>query len=217
MASNQNVNKVVYAGTTLIDLTGDDVTAASVLSGKKFHLPSGAAATGTIPSQAAQTITPGTSNKTIAAGKYLSGAQTIAGSSNLVASKIKSGVSIFGVTGSYKGELPATVTSVATPTWNQGTINTGGDFKSSTTTIRTNPTQFSGDAVMIQAPAGYQIAGRVYTSSDAYVGYILFAEKILIFELTPGRIYRFLLQKTDESTISPSTAPTVTFKQITWG
>ena len=49
MANNQNVNKVVYAGTTLIDLTGDDVTAASVLSGKKFHLPSGAAATGTMP------------------------------------------------------------------------------------------------------------------------------------------------------------------------
>ena len=49
MASNQNVNKVVYAGTTLIDLTGDDVTAASVLSGKKFHLPSGAEATGTMP------------------------------------------------------------------------------------------------------------------------------------------------------------------------
>ena len=48
MANNQNVNKVVYAGTTLIDLTGDDVTAGDVLSGKKFHLPSGAAATGTM-------------------------------------------------------------------------------------------------------------------------------------------------------------------------
>lgn len=48
MASNQNVNKVVYAGTTLIDLTGDDVTAGDVLSGKKFHLPSGAQAIGTM-------------------------------------------------------------------------------------------------------------------------------------------------------------------------
>ena len=48
MANNQNVNKVVYAGTTLIDLTGDDVTAGDVLSGKKFHLPSGAEATGTL-------------------------------------------------------------------------------------------------------------------------------------------------------------------------
>lgn len=48
MANNQNVNKVVYAGTTLIDLTGDDVTAGDVLSGKKFHLPSGAEATGAL-------------------------------------------------------------------------------------------------------------------------------------------------------------------------
>lgn len=47
MANNQNVNKVVYGNTALIDLTGDDVTAGDVLSGKRFHLPSGAQALGT--------------------------------------------------------------------------------------------------------------------------------------------------------------------------
>lgn len=41
------VNKVIYGGQTLIDLTGDDVTADDVLEGKKFHLPSGANGTGT--------------------------------------------------------------------------------------------------------------------------------------------------------------------------
>ena len=46
MANNQYVNKVIYGGQTLIDLTGDDVTAANVLSGIKFHLPSGAQGTG---------------------------------------------------------------------------------------------------------------------------------------------------------------------------
>jgi len=45
--ANQYVNKVIYGGETLIDLTNDDVTAAQVLSGAKFHLPSGASATGT--------------------------------------------------------------------------------------------------------------------------------------------------------------------------
>lgn len=44
--ANQYINKVVYGGNTLIDLTGDDVTASDVLSGKKFHLPSGAEGTG---------------------------------------------------------------------------------------------------------------------------------------------------------------------------
>ena len=44
---NTYVNKVIYGGTTLIDLTADTVTAAQVLSGATFHLPSGATATGT--------------------------------------------------------------------------------------------------------------------------------------------------------------------------
>lgn len=50
--------------------------------------------------QGAQTITPGTSNKSIASGTYLTGTQTILGDANLVASNIKSGKTIFGVEGS---------------------------------------------------------------------------------------------------------------------
>lgn len=53
--------------------------------------------------QGAQTITPGTSDQTIAASTWLTGAQTISGDANLVAGNIKSGTSIFGVTGTYSG------------------------------------------------------------------------------------------------------------------
>lgn len=35
------VNKVQFGGNTLIDLTSDTVSAADVLSGKRFHLPNG--------------------------------------------------------------------------------------------------------------------------------------------------------------------------------
>ena len=56
-----------------------------------------------VTKQAAATYTPSTSNQTIAASQYLSGAQTIKGDANLVAGNIKSGVSIFGVTGTYAG------------------------------------------------------------------------------------------------------------------
>lgn len=46
--ANTYVNKVVLGnGTTLIDLTQDDVLVSDVLSGKKFHLPSGESSTGT--------------------------------------------------------------------------------------------------------------------------------------------------------------------------
>lgn len=56
-----------------------------------------------LTTQAAQTITPGTSDKTIASGRYLTGTQTIKGDANLVAGNIKSGVSIFGVEGTHAG------------------------------------------------------------------------------------------------------------------
>lgn len=56
-----------------------------------------------VTKKSAATYTPGTSDQNIASGQYLSGAQTIKGDANLVAGNIKSGVSIFGVTGTYAG------------------------------------------------------------------------------------------------------------------
>lgn len=92
-----NVKSIV----TMEEGTKEATAAASdILSGKIAYGANGVKLTGTIASQAAQTITPGTSNKTIAAGKYLSGVQTIKGDSNLKAANIKKGVSIFGVAGS---------------------------------------------------------------------------------------------------------------------
>lgn len=74
-------------------------TAGTVRSGYKFVNSSGQLITGTIPSKGAQTYTPKTVSQTISSGQYLSGNQTIQGDGNLIASNIKSGVSIFGVSG----------------------------------------------------------------------------------------------------------------------
>ena len=54
-----------------------------------------------LDTQDAQTFVPGVSSQTIAAGKYLTGAQTIAGDDNLVQGNIAAGNSIFGVSGSF--------------------------------------------------------------------------------------------------------------------
>ena len=56
------------------------------------------------PTKGAQTYTPTTTDQTISSGRWLTGAQTIKGDANLVAAKIKNGVSIFGVSGSYSGQ-----------------------------------------------------------------------------------------------------------------
>lgn len=63
--ANQYVNKVIFGDETLIDLTGDTAVASDVLSGKKFHLKSGAQATGTC------TYDANTSDATAAAAEIL--------------------------------------------------------------------------------------------------------------------------------------------------
>lgn len=47
MASNEYINKVIYGGNTLIDLTADTVTADKILSGYTAHAASGEPITGT--------------------------------------------------------------------------------------------------------------------------------------------------------------------------
>ncbi len=95
------VNKVQRAdGTVELDVSGVTAAAEDVVAGKKFVGADGVLREGTIPSKSAATYTPKTTNQTIAAGQYLTGAQTIAGDANLVAANIVKGKSIFGVAGS---------------------------------------------------------------------------------------------------------------------
>lgn len=64
--ANQYVNKVIYGGNTLIDLTGDTVTADKLASGIKAHDKSGAQITGT------NTYDADTSDATATASEILS-------------------------------------------------------------------------------------------------------------------------------------------------
>lgn len=87
-----------------------NVSAGYVSKGTSGTITVSGSETEQLTTKAAATITPGTSNQTIAAGTYLTGAQTISGDANLVAANIKSGVSIFGVEG---GLTAATVSQDA--------------------------------------------------------------------------------------------------------
>lgn len=99
----------IISGNTILGLAGTATSDATIraesqlLKGVIAYGKNGVKYTGTIASLAAKTYTPGTSNQTIAAGQYLSGAQTIKGDANLKAANIKNGVSIFGITGTYEG------------------------------------------------------------------------------------------------------------------
>lgn len=81
--------------------TADGTVAANQMLAGAVGYAKGRKVTGSIPSKGAASFRPGTASQTIAAGQYLSGAQTIEGDANLLAANIRQGVSIFGVAGGY--------------------------------------------------------------------------------------------------------------------
>ena len=91
-------NKLTLTKTVSVTPT---VTAGYVSSGTATN--SNVSLTANVTTKGTATITPTTTNQTIASGTYLTGTQTISGDSNLVAGNIKSGTTIFGVTGTYSG------------------------------------------------------------------------------------------------------------------
>jgi hypothetical protein len=102
-ATISGTSATVSTGTNTLTLSKTvsvtpSVTAGYVSSGTAGN--SSVSLTASVTTKAAATITPGTSDQTIASGTYLTGAQTISGDANLVASNIVSGKSIFGVSGS---------------------------------------------------------------------------------------------------------------------
>ncbi len=90
----------VEQATPSIDVSSGGLITASATQGEGYVSAGTKSATKQLTVQAEQTITPGTSDKTIPSGRYLTGVQTIKGDPNLIAENIKSGVSIFGILGS---------------------------------------------------------------------------------------------------------------------
>ena len=104
---------VVTANVTGSSSVTPTVSAGYVSSGTGGTISVSGSSTYQLTTQAAQTITPGTQNITVASGRWLTGAQTVSGDANLVAANIANGVTIFGVQGTHAG---GTDTSDATAT-----------------------------------------------------------------------------------------------------
>lgn len=119
--------------------------------------------------QAAQTITPSTLDKTIAAGKYLTGTQTIKGDANLKAENIAEGVSIFGVTGTHSGgegiELPTLTNEGTAAELASGKQLIDGDGNIVTGTMTNNGAiSYTMDGIntkSVSVPSGYTSGGIV--------------------------------------------------------
>ena len=137
------------------NLTGD-----YILTGHSAYDNAGNLVVGSIPFKAAATYTPTTSNQTIAAGQYLSGAQTIAGDADLVASNIRKGVNIFNVTGTY-----------STVTGNNITALTAASLRSGYAGFANGGNQINGTmpdiTVTSSITASANMTGKYFTTSGA--------------------------------------------------
>lgn len=111
---SKNVSKVEINGATLIDISNDTVAANILAEGYTAHDKTGNTITGTLTQQSGKTVTPGTSDVVaVESGKYTTGTVYIKGDSNLTADNIKSGTSIFGVTGTYVDSTPIEISTDA--------------------------------------------------------------------------------------------------------
>lgn len=125
------------------------VSAGYVTSGTAGN--SSVSLTASVTTKAAATITPTTSNQTISSGTYLTGTQTISGDANLVAGNIKSGTTIFGVTGTYSGG---------------GTSKNAQILQSTTRTTSTSYTKLCGD-LTVSKTGTYDVYWTYFRSSTS--------------------------------------------------
>lgn len=101
MATNQYVNKVVYDGNTLIDLTADTAVATDVLSGKYFHLASGERV------QGACTYDADTTDANAMAGEILSGKTAYVNGNKITGSMPNNGATNVTVSSVAGASIPA--------------------------------------------------------------------------------------------------------------
>lgn len=126
-----------YMGTTSgassvrVDTSDATAVAGDLLRGKIAYA-GGQRLTGAMSELDAQTITPNTSDQTIAAGQYLAGEQTIKGDINLLPKNIAYGVNLFGVEGSLLGGALKTATG-------SQTIGTGSNVSITVTGLDFDP------------------------------------------------------------------------------
>lgn len=198
------VNKVVYDDKTLIDLTGDTVTPAKMLSGTTAHDKSGAVVTGTIPIKTSSNLSASGATVSVPAGYYASDASksVATGEATTPATTITENPSIWI---NSAGKITASVsgTKSVTPTVSEGYVSSGTEGTITvngyaTKQLATWParTITPSTSSQIAVPAGYYTTGDITVEAipDYFVNPAASAENMVYTPTTknltiPARTY----------------------------
>lgn len=186
MAENQYVNKVVYGGQTLIDLTADTITAGDLAAGVTAHDKSGASITGT------DTRDSDTSKDTAAVAEILAGKTAHARGAQLVGTMKNNGGTGVTITskdgttipqGYYDGSGKAMIDAASATALVAGNVKQGvsilgvtGTYAGEATKLQTKNVTPSTTSQTITADTGYDalssvsVAAIPYTETDNSAG-----------------------------------------------
>ena len=114
--ASKNVATMTHPKPTLSLASGTGIVTASHQQAAGYVSAGTTSETLQLTTQAAQTITPGTTDQTIASGRYLTGTQIIKGDSDLLAYNIRKNVNLFNITGTFSPTLKISATQLGSGT-----------------------------------------------------------------------------------------------------
>ena len=132
VAANIKNGVTIFSVTGTYDYEATNPIAAATVLNTKVGFVNGAKVTGTMTNVGAQSITPAAAGNTITAG-YHNGSGGVAADAYFIAANIKSGVNIWGVTGTYTGATTKHLVFLTTTGANNWTVPS--DWNSANNTI----------------------------------------------------------------------------------
>lgn len=201
-----SITKAVQA-TPNISVSSDGIITASVTQNEGYVLSGTKSASRMLSTQSGKTVTPSTTQQTaVASGKYTTGNVYVAGDNNLNSVNIKSGVSIFGVTGTYADMAKVYVAKNINPTA-MGSGSTNRSFEISASGISklidasnsgtTFPSPLYGVRPMAVIIAAFSQYSTTASLCEAY-----FTDNTYKYG---GALYRYIGNGVSTTTLDPNT------------